>query len=305
LFQVKAGRGEQFVIRSVKPYSMGQFASDYNRRPISGLEEVRLEVSNLKVVLRVGPASLILQDSKLRTFRGEAVLQAKLDGVCPLQIRKGISGFIARLEVERERITALTECPGAILLRYRNKNKMIGESTRIFELPRCGIGSANGAGESAEITIESRPKGFEGEYVVRIPPNLEKDARDRLSLARGFGEYTMLKGEISEAIVNSILSALGCPEITNHPQSRSLGRRSSEKKGPDSLRLVPTGGSAYFEYKWWRGFNMAVWDARKAVKKYCEAFPVPDGRRVEGGYAAILNWEVGSTSARLHVERVL
>ncbi|HEV2138128.1 MAG TPA: hypothetical protein VGR53_04750 [Nitrososphaerales archaeon] len=305
LFQIAAKQKHRILIHKVSLYNIEEFVRDFNVTQPKGFEDVRFGLVESRLELKIGGIALQLENPSLKAFQGEAVLNLGIGGACELRLRKGVHGFRIQRMPHREPILSLRARPDALIIRYRISKKWKHEATRIVELPRNRLGTSDRMPSSPEIRLISKPMSFEGSYLVELPEDLEKDARDRIRTATSFAEYSMLRGEIGEAIIGRILRMVGCVEIANHPLSKSMGFRDSEKKGPDSLRLVPGGGTAYFENKWWKQFNMALWDARQIVKKYCERFPGPDGFRVESGYVAVLDWDIGATVARLHVERVV
>jgi hypothetical protein len=305
LFQLETRHRERFLLLKVTKYDLESFIHDFNASQVRGLEGTKLVSDKTGLGLKIDRVDLPLTRAELNCFQGEATLDVKLGGTCPIKFRKGIWGFRLRLKHPGQQITSLEARDDAVLVRYRSNDGVRGESLRILDLARRPLGTLRSASESAEIRLISRPEAFQGDFVVEFPSRLEKDVRDRLRNVSGRGEHTTAKGELAEALVNLILSKVGCPEIANHPRGKTNGYRASERKGPDSLRWVPGVGKAYFEIKWWSQFNMAVWDGRKMIRKYCREMPEPDGRRVENGYVAVLDWDVGKLTARLYVEKVV
>jgi hypothetical protein len=305
LFQIGVKHKHRLLINKIGLYDLGRFVQDYNARRPKGLEDVALEWTDSKLKMRINGVEIDLGNSGLRAYQGEAVLDLGIDGRDELRLRRGIRGFRVLRSPGKETVTTLRARRDALIVKYRNSKKWKGESMRFVDLPRKHVGVLDSQASTSEMRLISSPKSFEGDYMVELPENLEKDARDKMRIADSPAEYFTVKGEIGETIADRILRLANCIEIANHPASKSKGYRNSEKKGPDSLRLVPGVGTAYFESKWWKQFNMAVWEARQRVREYCNRYPGPDGQRIENGYAAVLDWQIGSLIARLYVEKVV
>ncbi|HZW84864.1 MAG TPA: hypothetical protein VFE91_03045 [Nitrososphaerales archaeon] len=303
LMQVSTKHRDRLIITSVSLYDVHRFLRDFSERP-EGFENVEVGLYEANYQLKVDGVTLPLVNPRLRTFQGEAVLDLGIAERAMLRMRKGIHGFRLQLMPFREPIQSFSARQDALIIRYRTSKKWRRESVRVVDLPRDQRVAREGMQSVPEIRVLSAPSAFEGDTLVEISENLEKDARDRIRTASSWAEYTMIRGEIGEAIIEGILGLLDCPEIANHPQSQSVGFRNSEKKGPDSLRLLPWGETAYFEIKWWKEFDKAVWESRRRVKQYCKRFPGHNGVRVEQGYIAILDWEIGNVRAKLHIEKV-
>jgi hypothetical protein len=153
-----------------------------------------------------------------------------------------------------------------------------------------------------EIRLLAASESFEGTHLFEIGPSLGRDAVDRLAISTGLRDYTTVKGEISETVIDRMLTMVNCPEVINHPRSREESKvvRKSSKKGPDSLRIIPEMRSAYFEFKWWKKVRQALSAGRKQVSRYCQ----DKSALSHEGYIAALEWSVGGGQAKLVIERI-
>jgi len=305
LFQVKTRHRERFNLYRVSVYSTEDMIRDFNVNPPDAFKEAQLSIAGPYLRAKVDGRELDLVHSGLKTFQGEVMLDCKIEGRSELRLRRGIHGFRIQRLPGREPVTSIRAREDALILDYRTSKKWKEQATRVIELAKRPIGDGRPVELEPEIRLTSEPSVFEGYHLLEIPPSLEKDARDRIRIATSAAEHSLIMGEIGETIIDVILQKLNCPEVTNHPASKSTGRRNSEKKGPDSLRLVPNVGLGYFEVKWWKQFHMAMWEARRRVRIYCQKFRGPDGQQIKSGYAAVLDWQIGSLKARLYIERVV
>jgi hypothetical protein len=305
LFQVKTRDRERWKVGTPSIYSIESFLRDFNANRPVGFEDVEITLVNSQHEMRLGGVTIQLGYCRLWAIQGEAVFDVEICGIPELRIRKSKTKFRLQRLPQREPISSLRARSDALIIDYRRTEKWKQQATRVIELPRKPVGTSTMMVNAKEIEFVSAPATFEGTYVVQIPELLEKDARDRIRIATSPAEYSMVRGEIGEDIINRILDMIGSTEILNHPRSKSAGPRNSEKKGPDSLRLVAGGEMAFFEMKWWKQFNMAVWDSRQLIRAYCNKFTGPDGSPVSRGYIAVLDWQLGSLIARLYIERVV
>jgi hypothetical protein len=299
LYQLRARHGEEFWVTSIRSHPIEEFPAEYNGMKPRGLENTEMLWDD-GLRMKVDDVGLRLNVRAMKTYESRFFLDADLEGAGLLRFKKDLTGFSVRTK-DRSLVHSMTADGMNVLMRYKQPHERM--HVRVIAPARLiQVGRAAPAVRFQEgIHVISRPDSFEGEYLVKVSSRLTAHIMARLASHYAHG-YTKERGDIGEELIDTIFSQIGCMQLMSHPGHP--GREfDSGRKGPDSLRRVPLGWLAYFEFKWWEDVEAAFSNAGKQAKK----FPRDDvysGERVIGAYIANLNWNVRSDIGSLTVSRV-
>jgi hypothetical protein len=303
LYKVGARHGEMFDVIALRRYEAPLIAEDYNSKEDRPLRNTRLRSEGGNLSLEVdGSLSVGLAKMRLRTYQSELIMEAELGDAGAVKLTKSLGGYCMRLR-DTSVVQSITAVGGGMLLTYAHK------TDDHPHMRFCEVAGAYTEGKDRRMAViqnplqfVSRPEGFEGTYVARVSEELRSRVISRLGCRMSFKQYTKVRGDLGEEFVDLMLSKINCPQLLSHPLDQGRDFDSS-RKGPDSLRRTPSAELAYFEIKWWKDFEAALFDARKQAKEFPDD-DVYDDEVVVGAYIANLNWNVWDEMCSLTVSRV-
>jgi len=295
LYQLGAKHGEEFWLTSIGPHNVERFAEDYNRATPKGLENTELRWED-GLRIRVDETELRLNVRRMNAFQGKLFLDADFEGTGFIGFSRDVRGFSVRTRDHYAVKSMVVDGSDLLLLHGRGDGHL--HVNRLS--PPQLIGAEPKVRFSDCIQILSRPKTFEGEYLVKVNQRLIGHILSRLAkhYVRG---YTKERGDIGEELIDAILSQVDCPQLMSHPLDPGKDFDSG-LKGPDSLRRIRMGLLAYFEFKWWQDIKAALSDARKQASEFPRSGF--SGERVAGAYIANLGWNPWRNVCSLTVSKV-
>jgi hypothetical protein len=306
LFKLRPRYGEMFEVGSVRGYGAPQIAEDYNAaddRPVRNTR-MKCEGGSLSLVVD-GSLSVELAKMRLRTYQSELILEAELGDSGTVKMTKSLAGYCMRLRGSSV-VHSITSVGGGMLLTYAQRTDdhwhkrhlnvaQVGENPNRLGLP---ISTRD------LIEMVARPNTFEGKYVGRVSEQLRAGIISRLVRRMPYKQYTEVRGDIGEELVDLMLTREGCVSLEDHPDYHGERKTGSNRKGPDNLRRIPRGGPAYFEGKWWGNPNKAYSAAVNQVNRISRKDRNFGTERIIGAYIAIIDWSVEEEELSLTVKRV-
>ena len=303
LHQIGASHGETFFIKTVHLYDIERFAIEYNEAKPLWLTNVQLLWEG-KLKMGVSGTELEFRGSKLRTYQGQAVLDCTLDRAGRIKIVKGPDGFGLRLG-DHSVVQGIQVRGNSVWMAYSRSRHDRQPHLRLVEGP--GREEELGPTPVPEITIIRviRPEIPGQPYIVEVDEETVYRVAKELS-ALGLEDFREMKGSISEVLVARLLPEMGMEFVEDHPHRPSWWQVRARMPGPDLLaKLVETGSLVYVETKWWSDVEDAKRKAVHQVITDLRRYPTTKkGELVRGAYAALVEWETGQQTFRVHLLEV-
>jgi len=303
LFQLSASYREEFLIRSVRKYSVKEFMLGYNDVKSLRLENTEL-IWNGNIAMNVEGRVVELADARFRTYGGEVILDAELGEAGAVKIAKSLGGFVVRLK-DHSLVTSIRASGESLLVVYQRTDHDDHPHTRGISNPVSSL-TPRPAKEwlAGAIRVVSAPQGVEGRYGFETDSGLQIYAQSVLNATRNLDERRKTKGGLGEDILAYLLSIVGWTEILRHPLDANRESSGSSSFGPDSLAFRTTKGENYFfEFKWWNDTTDAEETARQQLEFY-QLKELIDLYNLKGAYSGILEWNPGSRNGYFYLNRV-
>lgn len=303
LQRLGAHNGEKYLIKVVRVFGHEQFAIEYNEGRPAWLENVRLLWEG-SYKLGVGGVELGLERPRLRTYQGQAVLDFVLGKAGGVKAVKDLGGFALRLE-DHSIVQAIQVRGSSVWLTYTRTKHDARPHRRLVEGP-------GQEGDVEEIAIPAmtilrvtRPTITGQPYVVEVDERTLRGVVEALSIL-GLEDFREMKGRIAEALITRLLPELGMDFVEDHPHRPPWWQVRTKLPGPDLLaRLKLAGTLAYVESKWWDNVEDAKRRAIEQVREDIRKYPwTKNGEPVQGAYAAVVDWEAGRPTLRVHLAQV-
>lgn len=296
-----ASSGDILRLVDMKTYTIDDFLKDFEEYKGDSFSNVTLSDNEKGTGITVDGEHFQLSEPRLNSFGLKVILTATIEPTTK-EIRFRFDGFRidCRLFIDK-RIRKMKGSKGELEIQYRSGPG----DYRVFHvyLDRFGRDSV-----SDQLKLVSFPCNGTGHYIAEVTPKFAKYVRSRLASSSGTFRWSREKGDISEAIISSVLGLSGLwQEASYHPSNqRNWKLFESNKPGPDSVqRFLPNFELDYFESKWWERFlKEALRDARRQVLYYHAHNPYFEGQKVSGAFVAILRWDTRSTIMDTYIEKV-